>query len=181
MTKHLEEINNLLKDSIYRKRLNDEAIELAKKYNCIIIIGGSDDLMYCYGAESYLSDYCEHSYGYDGNCLTNIEDKELEYEAKQLGLEIYWCGKIINNINDKIIKEIKNYDTSKKGAFSYKVKENINFKDFLVYENYEDDDIFCTGIIIELPNNFVSLKSKELKELKELKQINEKLKNEISL
>lgn len=27
MTKHLEEINNLLKDSIYRKRLNDEAID----------------------------------------------------------------------------------------------------------------------------------------------------------
>jgi hypothetical protein len=44
------------------------------------------------------------------------------------------------------------------GAFSYKVKEGINFKNFTVYEDFEKygEEVYCTGIIIELPNGFES-------------------------
>ncbi len=37
--------------------------------------------------------------------------------------------------------------------------EGINFKDFIVYEDADKkDDVYCTGIIIELPEDFKSSK-----------------------
>ena len=153
MNKEIEEVFELVEGIEYTREIPKEAEKLAKENNIIVIVGGSDDLMYCYGAESYLSDYCEHSYGWDGDDLKDIEDKQLQDEAEQLGLEIYWCGRIIS-----AKKSIENYNVETQGAFSYKVKDGINFKNFIVYENDKKDDVYCTGIIIELPENFKSKK-----------------------
>ena len=90
----LKELYKLLDGIEYTRDVPKEAEQLAKENGYVIIVGGSDNLMYCYGADSYLTDYIEHDYGWDGDTLTNIEDKCLENEAKQLGLEIYWCGAI---------------------------------------------------------------------------------------
>jgi len=134
-----------------RKDIPKEAEKLAKDNGYVIIIGGSDDLMYCYGSDSYLTEYQEHSYGWDGDNLINIRDKQLENEAKQLGLKIFWCGEILQT-NEKI----PNYDVEKQGAFSYQVNEKIISKDFIVFEK---KDVYCTGIIIKLPKNFKKTKN----------------------
>ena len=144
----LKEIKELCNGIQYNRNIPDQAKKLAKENNVIVIVGGSDDLMYCYGADSYLAEYCEHSYGWDGEDLSTIKgDKKLKKEAKQLGLKIWWCGTIVNQG-----EKLENYDTEKSGAFSYSVKENIEFLDFLVME---DKDVYCTGKIIQLPDNFV--------------------------
>ena len=96
MNNNIDKIYELVNGIDYSRDIPKEAELLAKNNNIIIIVGGSDDLMYCYGAESYLTRRCEHGYGWDGSLLQNIHDKNLECEAKQLGLEIYWCGKILD-------------------------------------------------------------------------------------
>lgn len=158
MTKDIEQCFKLLENIEYNREIPKEAEEFAKTHNLIVIFGGSDDLMYCYGAKSYLTDYCEHSYGWDGDLLTNISDQKLENEAKQLGLEIYWCGLIKDKKSyNQVLKRIPDYNTKKQGAFSYKVRNNINSKDFIVLENLNDkDDVYCTGKIIELPKDFIA-------------------------
>lgn len=144
----LNRIKELCDGIQYSRDIPDEAKKIAKENNIVVIVGGSDDLMYCYGADSYLTEYCEHSYGWDGEDLTKIKgDKKLKKEAKQIGLKIWWCGKIENQM-----LEIENYDVKKNGAFSYSVNENIKSLDFLVME---DEDVYCTGKIIQLPSNFV--------------------------
>lgn len=146
--KILEKIKQICNGIEYSRDIPQKAKELAKQNNIIVIVGGSDDLMYCYGADSYLTDYCEHSCGFDGEDLTKIKgNKKLRKEAEQLGLKIWWCGEIIK---DGLI--IEQYDVEKSGAFSYSVNENIEYLDFLVME---DSDVYCTGKIIKLPNNFV--------------------------
>jgi len=133
----------------YRRDIPKEAEVFAKENGFVVIVGGSDDLMYAYGADSYLTDYCEHSYGWDGNSLEKISDKELQFEAKQLGLKIYWCGKIKGTNYTK-----ENYDVELSGAFSYSVKDGIEFKEFTVWEDDKKDEVYCTGIIIKLPEDF---------------------------
>ncbi len=130
----------------YIRDVPEEAKKLAKDNNIIIVVGGSDDLMYCYGANCYLTHHCEHGYGWDGNTLENISDKQLEKEARQLGLKIWWCGVIV-----KAGLEIENYDVDKNGAFSYSVGDDIEALDFKVMENGE---VYCTGKIIRLPDGF---------------------------
>ena len=144
--KILNEIKEICNGIQYSRDIPEEAKKLAKENNIIVIVGGSDDLMYCYGADSYLANEREHSYGWDGDTLENISDKKLKKEAKQLGLKIWWCG----TIEDAGL-EIENYDTDKSGAFSYSVNEDIKALDFLVME---DDDVYCTGKIIQLPKDF---------------------------
>jgi hypothetical protein len=144
----LNKIKELCDGIQYSRHIPEEAEKLAKENNVVVIVGGSDDLMYCYGADSYLTENCEHSYGFDGEDLTKIKgDKKLKKEAKQLGLKIWWCGEIENQG-----LKIKNYDTEKSGAFSYSINENIQSLDFLVME---DEDVYCTGKIIQLPSDFV--------------------------
>jgi hypothetical protein len=144
----LNRIKELCDGIQYSRHIPEDAEKLAKENNVVVIVGGSDDLMYCYGADSYLTEYCEHSYGWDGEDLTKIKgDKKLKKEAKQLGLKIWWCGEIENQG-----LKIENYDTEKSGAFSYSVNENIQALDFLVME---DEDVYCTGKIIQLPDGFV--------------------------
>lgn len=145
----LEEIKSICNGIQYNRDVPEDAKKLAEENNIIIIVGGSDDLMYCYGADTYLTEYCEHSYGWDGEDLTKIKGNEkLRSEATQLGLKIWWCGSICDeNIS------IDGYDTEKSGAFSYSVDEKINSLDFLVME---DDDVYCTGKIIELPKGFIT-------------------------
>jgi len=150
----IQKLYKLLNGIEYTRDVPEEAKQIAKENGFVIIVGGSDDLMYCYGADSYLTDYIEHGYGWDGDTLISIDDEQLESEASQLGLEIYWCGKIADSEG----KEIIGYDTEKSGAFSYKVREGIESKDFIVYENDEKDEVYCTGIIIELPVDFKSFK-----------------------
>lgn len=143
-------IANMCDGIQYNRRVPKEAKDCAKENNCIIIIGGSDDLMYCYGAESYMTDYCEHSYGWDGDDLKNITDKSLEMEAQQLGLKIWWCGEI-----KKTNEQLEGYCSDKNGSFSYTVREGIEFKEFKVIE---DEHVYCTGMVIQLPEGFKSYK-----------------------
>jgi hypothetical protein len=143
----IEEIYQIVNGIDYSRHVPKEAEKIAKENNIVIIVGGSDDLMYCYGAKSYLTDWCEHSEGWDGSDLSKSSDKKLRREAKQLGLKIFWCGEIVST----------GETCNKKGSFSYTVDDNIKHKDFIVYENLEEygpDDIYCTGIIIKLPDNF---------------------------
>ena len=136
MNNNLETLQNMLSQVEYKSyTIPEEAKEFAKNNNLIIIMGISDDLMHCYGSDSYLTEHKEHNYGWDGDLLINISDKKLEAEAKQLGLEIYWCGAIFSEDGLKI-KEINNYDTKAYGfGFSYKVNSNISYRNFPVYEN----------------------------------------------
>ena len=150
----LEQIHKLCDGIEYSRHIPKEAEKLAKENGIVIIVGGSDDLMYAYGAESYLTDYCEHSEGWDGCDLTkHASDKQLLKEAKQLGLKIFWCGTI-----EKTGETIEGYNTDESGAFSYSVKDGIEALDFKVME---DNDVYCTGKIIKLPENFVSAKDDE--------------------
>jgi hypothetical protein len=132
----------------YKRNIPQEAKDLAKEHGYIVIVGGSDDLMYCFGAESYLDWWCEHGYGWDGDPLQNIDDKFLQKEAEQLGLKIWWCGGIKSTGEKR-----EGYNSDKMGAFSYTVKDEIESEEFKVME---DGDVYCTGIIIKLPSDFKS-------------------------
>ena len=146
----LKEIYNLCHGIGYSRDIPKEAEELAKANNIIVIVGGSDDLMYCYGAKSYLTKECEHPYGWDGEDFSDIEDDKLLDEVNQLGLKIWWCGLIQQPRQEK-----PNYKVTESGAFSYSVNPEIKHLEFLVCENENDfSDIYCTGIIIRLPDNF---------------------------
>jgi len=154
----IDKIYGIVNGIEYSRDIPEEAKELAKENNCIVIVGGSDNLMYVYGAKSFLVDYIEHGYGWGGTDFSEYENMDKEdydidaiFEINQLGLEIYWCGKI-----ETSSKKIENYNTDKSGAFSYKVKEGIRFKDFTVYENSKKEEVYCTGIIIQLPDDFKS-------------------------
>lgn len=144
----MKKIQQICEGTELYRDVPSEAIDIAKKIGAIIIVGGSDDLMYCFGAESYLTKECEHGYGWDGCNLEDIPDNKLEKEAEQLGLKIWWCGEIKD---DNL--EIPNYNTDESGGFYYTVKENIEHLRFKVKE---DDTVYCTGIIIKLPPNFKS-------------------------
>ena len=142
----LEEIKAICEGIEYSRDIPEEAEKLAKDNNIIVIVGGSDDLMYCYGADSYLTKHCEHGNGWDGDDLTDTGSTEFDLEALQLGLKIWWCGK-----NEGKGLKIEGYSITESGAFSYSVNENIKSLDFKVME---DDDVYCTGKIIQLPENF---------------------------
>ena len=144
----LNQVKEICDGIEYSRDVPDEAKMLAKENNIVIVVGGSDDLMYCYGAKCYLTDHCEHSYGWDGDTLKDISDKKLKKEAKQLGLMIWWCGKIKDGG-----LEIEGYNTDENGAFSYSVNDGIEVLDFKVME---EDEVYCTGKIIKLPDTFKS-------------------------
>ncbi len=149
--KKLNEIKTICDGIQYSRDIPEEAKKIARENNIIVIVGVSDDLMYCYGAKSYLTNYIEHGEGWDGCDLAkDASEKKLRKEAKQLGLKIFWCGFI-----EKTREKIKDYDTNKSGAFSYTVNDNIKSLDFKVME---DDEVYCTGKIIELPEGFKSKK-----------------------
>lgn len=152
MFKQMNELFEMVNKIPYTREIPKESENYARENGFIVIVGGSDDLMYCYGADSYMTDYIEHSYGWDGETFDDIDDKQLQKEANQLGLEIFWCGKNKS-------RQIENYDIDKQGAFSYKVNDGIEFKDFLVME--DDSEVYCTGIIIKLPEDFKSYKGAE--------------------
>jgi len=151
----LNDLYELCNGIIYSHHVPKEAEQLAKNNGFIIIVGGSDDLMYAYGAESYLTDYIEHGYGLDGNNLEEISDSNLQNEASQLGLKIFWCGRISGSK-----EEIPNYDINEKGFFCYTVNSNIQSKEFIVYSDSDKKDIYCTGLIIKLPDDFESFKGR---------------------
>ena len=144
----LDKLQEICDGIPYTRHIPEQAEKLAKENNCVVIVGGSDDLMYCYGADSYLTNYVEHSEGWDGCDLAKeAGDEELKKEAEQLGLKIFWCGKI-HSTGEKI----EGYDTDKNGAFSYQVKKGIEQRNFKVLE--DDCDVYCTGIVIQLPETF---------------------------
>lgn len=145
----LKKIQKICEGIEYSRHIPKEAEKLAKENNIVVIVGGSDDLMYCYGAKSFLTEHEEHSEGWDGcNLAKDAGRKKLRKEAKQLGLKIFWGGSIQDTG-----ETIKDYDIDKSGAFSYQVAENIKHLEFKVME---DKSVYCTGIIIQLPDNFVS-------------------------
>ena len=88
----LKEIYELCHGIEYSRDIPKEAEKIAKENNIIVIVGGSDDLMYCYGADCYLTKECEHPYGWDGEDFSDISDEYLLNEINQLGLKIWWCG-----------------------------------------------------------------------------------------
>jgi len=151
----LEKIQKLCDGIEYSRDIPKEVEALAKENGIIVIVGGSDDLMYCYGADSYLTDQVEHGVG-EGEDLTIYEyDKSLRKEAKQLGLKIWWCGEIKSSGERK-----PKYSTAESGGFSYSVNPDIEHLEFKVLEDAGTDyeDVYCTGIIIKLPENFKSYK-----------------------
>jgi hypothetical protein len=147
----LQDIQNLCEGIEYSRHVPEEAERLAKENGIVIIVGGSDDLMYCYGADCYLTKETEHGVGWDGEDLTEyVHDAELRNEAIQLGLKIFWEGEISETGERK-----ENYDTEESGAFSYSVKPEIEHLEFKVCEDQNDySQIYCTGIIFKLPDNF---------------------------
>jgi hypothetical protein len=148
----LKKVQELCDGINYNRDVPEEAKKLAKENNIVIIVGGSDDLMYCYGAESYLADCVEHSEGWDGCDLAKDAcDKQLQEEAKQLGLKIWWCGEIINTGEKR-----EGHSINESGAFSYSVNDNIQSLDFKVME--ENGDVYCIGKVIQLPEDFKSYK-----------------------
>ena len=150
----LKKIQSICNGIPYTRHIPEEAEKLAKENNVIVIIGGSDDLMYAYGAESYLTYYREHGEGWDGSDLEkHASDDRLKKEAKQLGLKIFWCGSIANTG-----ETIKGYSVDKNGAFSYQVSKKIEYLEFEVMEYDATTDVYCTGIIIKLPDDFISAK-----------------------
>ena len=142
----LNEIKKLCDNIKYSHSIPPEAEQLAKDNNIVVIVGASDDLMYCLGAKCYLTDRIEHEAGWNGEDLTKSDNELLRLEAEQLGLKIFWCGEIENTG-----EIIENYDVKKDGAFSYSVNDNIKALDFKVID---EDEVYCTGKIIQLPNNF---------------------------
>lgn len=145
----LNKIQEICNGIEYSRHVPYEAEKLAKDNGIVIIVGGSDDLMYCYGADCYLTDEVEHGVGWDGEDLTVYEhDDNLQAEAAQLGLKIFWEGECCG-------EKKENYSVEENGAFSYSVNEDIEFLEFKVCENANDyNDVYCTGIIIKLPENF---------------------------
>ena len=147
----LEKIRAICDGYEYDRTVPYEAVEIAEKNACVIVVGGSDDLMYVYGAECYMTWCEEHSYGWHGDTLEGEDvDPDLKSEASQIGLRIWWCGRISPGS-----VEIPGYDTAKSGAFSYTVKEGIEYRDFKIME---DGDVYCTGKVIKLPEGFQSAK-----------------------
>ena len=100
----LKEIYNLCHGIGYSRDIPKEAEEIAKANNIIVIVGGSDDLMYCYGSKSYLTEECEHPYGWDGEDFSDIEDDKL------LNIVIDDSKEAANmtEVSDSIHKKIKN-------------------------------------------------------------------------
>lgn len=148
----LKQIQELCNGIEYSRHVPEEAEKLAQENGIVIIVGGSDDPMYCCGADCYLTNEIEHAVGWDGEDLTEYEhDAQLRSEAKQLGLKIYWEGKISNTGERK-----ENYSADESGAFSYSVNPDIEYLEFKVCESQNDfSDIYCTGIIIKLPEEFI--------------------------
>jgi hypothetical protein len=146
---NLNKIYEIVNGIEYSRDVPEEAKKIARENNIVIIVGGSDDLMYCYGAKSYLTDYIEHGYGNAGEDLSKVSDENLKCEAKQLGLQIFWCGDIYGSH-----EKYKNYDSNIHGSFQYKVKEGIDFKEFTVYEDEYHTEVYCTGMILQLPKSF---------------------------
>jgi hypothetical protein len=148
MMEKLKEIKAICNGIEYSRDVPEEAKAIAKENNIVIIVGGSDDLMYCYGADCYLTDYVEHGEGWDGcNLKKHASEKKLRKEAKQLGLKIFWCGSI-----KETGETIKDYNIDESGSFYYSVKKRIKALDFKVME---DEEVYCTGKIIQLPDDFV--------------------------
>jgi hypothetical protein len=151
LMKDLDTLNKLFElcnGIAYNRSIPDEAEDLAANNGFIVLVGGSDDLMYAYGAKCYLTDQGELSYGWNGFdfSATDLNDSELKRETDILGLKIWWCGKI------KHTGEILPwYDTDTKGAFSYSVKEGLLCKEFTVFENVGKPEVYCTGLIVKLP------------------------------
>lgn len=149
MNNILKQIQELCNGIEYSRHIPKEAEQLAKENGIVVIVGGSDDLMYCYGSSCYLTDEVEHGVGWDGEDLTIYEhDPSLQSEAYQLGLKIWWEGECNEEIKE-------NYSVERSGAFSYSVNPEIEHLEFRVCENENDfSDIYCTGIAIKLPENF---------------------------
>ena len=59
----INKIYELCNNIAYTRSVPDEAIELAHKHGYIILVGGSDDLMYAFGADCWLTKHCEWNYG----------------------------------------------------------------------------------------------------------------------
>lgn len=148
--KPIDKIQQICNGIEYSRSVPQEAEEIASANNIVIIVGGSDDLMYCYGADCYITYRCEHGYGRGGDTLENIGGTALESEASQIGLKIWWCGEIGNSG-----LKIDGYSVEDSGAFSYSVNDGIEFREFKVME---DDEVYCTGIIVQLPDSFKACK-----------------------
>ena len=70
--------------------------------------------------------------------LLNIINLDFDYSKLKNIDNLYIPVKyFINKKYENILKEIEDYDIKKMGAFSYKVKEGIKFKNFIVYEDFE--------------------------------------------
>ncbi len=173
----INKIYELCNNIAYTRSVPDEAIELAHKHGYIILVGGGDDLMYAFGADCWLTKHCEWNYGWDGCDFSEQEDlsEELKKETDILGLKIWWCGKIKHTR-----RCIPDYDTEKKGAFSYTVRPEIESKEFTVLEKLGEPEVYCTGLIVKLPEGVLKKEQdcptcvelrKRIKELEDARKV----------
>jgi hypothetical protein len=143
----------------YTRHIPQEAEDYAIKHNLIVIVPGSDDLFYAYGADCYLTQQVEFDC-WDGTDFEDA-DNDLKNEVKKYNLKVLWCGRI----DDTIF--IKDYSILEKGAFSYQV--DVKHKHFPIMEEknvilldnktvidngvereLKSGDIYGTGIIFKV-------------------------------
>ena len=143
----IEILKSLVREVAYPfyDNLTKEAEEYAQNNNMLIIATHSDDLCFVYGADCFLSKQEELL----TNCWrgTNFPEEGGEQkEALQLGLLIYWKGTVF----EEDVK-MSNYDRDSHGCFFIECSNKINHRHFKVVR---DKEVYGTGIILELPNDF---------------------------
>ncbi len=154
----LDKIQQLCDGLEYREDPCEEAQQLAKDNNCIIVIGASDDLMETYGVHCELTENRGRGeFGcFDGTDFSELQKyiddgdnyrdyRQLKKEIDSIGLKVFWYGEI----EGTGIKQ-ENYNYEEMGCFCYTVKDGIEYRDFKVYE---DGKIYCTGKVIKMPES----------------------------
>lgn len=154
----IDEIYRIVNETTMYRDIPDEAKALAREHGYIVIVAGSDDLMYCYGADCYMTRRIEHGGVYHGLDLSEHPDEKLRREASQLGLKVFWCGKL--RTKDGGEEAIEGYSVKKYGGFSYIVGSDVESRNFSVLDDATSGgapEVYCTGIIVKLPGNFTPL------------------------
>jgi len=72
MAKIIDKLFDICNGIVEERDIPASAKALAKKHGYIIVVGGSDDLFYVFGAKCYMTERIEHSYGFSGDSLDDL-------------------------------------------------------------------------------------------------------------
>lgn len=122
----LKYLSEKLNGRQYRNEITKEDELFAKENNLLIITGASDDLVEFYGY------YNDEGACYNGGIVTFDKNgvSQDSDDIRDNKLNCLWCKKIIDG---------------KRVCWSYSI--DIPYETFLIYE---DDDLYCEGIIISV-------------------------------